>query len=108
MVITKIIEELSLTPDKNIPLYFQSANSLTVKIQSSELPNGTKLPPDKELDRLLNSSRTTSLNTYRQLEENGLIQSRRVNGTYAANPRKCHVEISMPWEQFRIDAGASL
>ncbi len=99
MDITKIIEGLSLNPDKNVPLYVQLANSLTAKIQSFELPNGTKLPPERELARLLNISRTTSLNAYRQLEESGLIRSRRGSGTYVANPHKDSVEISMPWEQ---------
>jgi len=99
MDITKIIGGLSLNPNENVPLYMQLANSLAAKIQNFELPNGTKLPPERELARLLNISRTTSLNAYRQLEENGLILSRRGSGTYVANLHSDSAEVSMPWEQ---------
>lgn len=98
MDITKIISGLSITGSSPAPLYVQLANSLAVKIQNSELPQGLKLPPERELAKLLGVSRTTTLNAYRLLEERRLVLSKQGSGTYVNNfiaaPKN-----SMAWEQ---------
>lgn len=100
MDITKILGNLQLVPDASAPLYLQLANSLASRIlESTTIPSGTKLPPERELARLLNISRTTAINAYRLLEERGLITTRRGSGTYVNDLSASRTPSVMPWEQ---------
>ncbi|MDF2569845.1 MAG: hisC 1 [Sporomusa sp.] len=100
MDISKIFESVSLTPKSAKPLYNQIANVLVENIKSNALPAGTKLPPERELASLLNVSRTTAINAYRQLEERGLICTRVGSGTYVANSgMPVHPTPAVPWSQ---------
>jgi DNA-binding transcriptional MocR family regulator len=81
-------------------MYLQIANTLAAKIQNCTLPSGTKLPPERELARLLGVSRTTTINAYSLLEERGLVSTRVGSGTYVALPLLVdQTASSMPWEQ---------
>ncbi|QDR79711.1 PLP-dependent aminotransferase family protein [Sporomusa termitida] len=100
MDISKIIDKGFLSADSKIPLYKQIAGLLAEKINNRLLPAGSKLPPERELAVLLQVSRTTAINAYRWLEEQGLIITKVGSGTYVAdllttlppNP-------SVPWSQ---------
>ena len=102
MDITKMFAGLRLNPDSSVPLYLQIVGCLTEKIRNTTLPSGTKLPPERELARLLGVSRTTAINAYSLLEERGLVSSRVGSGTYVAvgeiSPEEARTP-SMPWEQ---------
>ncbi|SMD01189.1 PLP-dependent aminotransferase family protein [Sporomusa malonica] len=101
MDISKIFEHGSLIPKSAIPLYNQIASALAENIKSSILPAGTKLPPERELAALLSVSRTTAINAYRQLEEQGLISTRVGSGTYVADlaPPIQPSSPTVPWSQ---------
>ena len=98
MDIIKTISGLSISGSSPAPLYVQLANSLAVKIQNAEIPQGLKLPPERELAKLLGVSRTTTLNAYRLLEERGLVLSKQGSGTYVNNAVAAP-KSSMVWEQ---------
>ena len=92
MDITKIIIGLHISTSHKAPLYVQLANCLAAKIKDSTLPRGTKLPPERELAKMLKVSRTTTLSAYRLLEEHGLILSKMGSGTYVNNNTKPTVD----------------
>lgn len=103
MDITKLLCGIRSTDATNAPLYVQIANSLAAKIQDATLPLGTKLPPERELARILEVSRTTAINAYRLLEERGLITTRVGSGTYVASLAAGSDQTSsVPWEQLFI------
>ncbi|MBP2630201.1 MAG: transcriptional regulator, GntR family with aminotransferase domain containing protein [Firmicutes bacterium] len=100
MDITKIIMDLRVSSSQNAPLYLQLANGLATKIQNSALANGTRLPPERELAKLLKVSRTTVINAYRLLEDQGLIRTKTGSGSYVNEVSKTTQENgSMSWEQ---------
>lgn len=100
MDITKIIMDLRVTSSQNAPLYLQLANGLAAKIQNSTLAIGMKLPPERELAKLLNVSRTTVINAYRLLEDQGLIHTKIGSGSYVNEVSKTNQpDSTMSWEQ---------
>ncbi len=101
MDITKILSGIRLSSTFSMPLYLQIATVLTAKIQDFTLPAGTKLPPERELARLLGVSRTTAINAYSLLEERGLVSTRIGSGTFVSNdvPPMSPQAPAMPWEQ---------
>ncbi|WP_371368053.1 Histidinol-phosphate aminotransferase [Sporomusa rhizae] len=100
MDISKFSELVSLNPKSTIPLYKQIAGILTENIKNAILPPGTKLPPERELSALLGVSRTTTINAYRQLEEQGLICTRVGSGTYVADLGPItKTPPAVPWSQ---------
>ncbi len=86
MDITKMLSGIRIDQASSAPMYLQLANALAAKIQNSTLSAGAKLPPERELVKLLEVSRTTIINAYRLLEERGLIITRVGSGTYVAEP----------------------
>lgn len=85
MDISKFFEQAPLLPKSSSPLYVQIAQVLANNILSGALPSKTKLPPERELAALLTVSRTTAINAYRRLEEQGLISTKIGSGTYVAD-----------------------
>jgi DNA-binding transcriptional MocR family regulator len=100
MDITKILGGLRIAPTHTAPLYLQLANGLAAKIQDSTLAAGTKLPPERELAKLLEVSRTTSINAYRLLERRGLVITKVGSGTYVNDLSILNQQTTaMSWEQ---------
>jgi DNA-binding transcriptional MocR family regulator len=100
MDVTKIINSLCLSPTTSVPLYLQLANSLASRILESAIPVGAKLPPERELARLLGISRTTAINAYRILEKRGLITTKVGSGTYIKEFSTSNPETEpILWEQ---------
>ncbi len=100
MDISRIINRSFLSTDSKIPLYRQIAGLLTEKINNRLLPAGSKLPPERELAVLLQVSRTTAINAYRCLEEQGLINTKIGSGTYVADLLPAlQPNPSVPWSQ---------
>jgi DNA-binding transcriptional MocR family regulator len=82
-------------------MYLQMASIIGEKIRSRVFPAGTKLPPERELASLFGVSRTTAINAYRCLEQQGLVVTKVGSGTYvAALPAGAEEEGgAMPWGQ---------
>ncbi len=100
MDITKMLSGIRIDQSSSAPMYLQLANGLAAKIQNSTLSAGTKLPPERELVKLLEVSRTTIINAYRLLEERGLIITRVGSGTYVAEPSFINESsATILWEQ---------
>ncbi|GMA99020.1 PLP-dependent aminotransferase family protein [Pelosinus sp. IPA-1] len=100
MDITKILRGIRIDQSGSAPMYLQIANHLAIKIQSSTLSAGTKLPPERELAKLLNVSRTTIISAYRLLEERGLALTKVGSGTYVAELSiATQQSTNISWEQ---------
>jgi DNA-binding transcriptional MocR family regulator len=100
MDISKILDKVLLAPKSAIPLYMQIATILTENINNGTLPAGSKLPPERELAALLGVSRTTAINAYRRLEEQGLVSTRVGSGTYVAELTPPVQSVpAVPWSQ---------
>lgn len=100
MDINKLLTGIRINQHDSAPMYLQIANCLAQKILDYSIVPGTKLPPERELARLMGISRTTAINAYHLLEEQGLVSTRIGSGTYVTqlstgeenNP-------SLPWDQ---------
>jgi len=66
------------------PLYAALADALRGAVERGELPEGTVLPPERELARRLHVSRTTVVGAYGALKEAGVLDSRQGRGTWVA------------------------
>ena len=101
MDISKQFSQHQLDHNSSKPLYVQILEIITRKITDRTLPPGSKLPPERELASFFAVSRTTAINAYRQLEQQGLIQTKIGSGTYVVDmPIKANNTTSpMPWNQ---------
>ncbi len=66
------------------PLYAALADALRGAAERGELPEGTVLPPERELARRLHVSRTTVVGAYGALKQSGVLRSRQGRGTWVA------------------------
>ena len=101
MDITKMLGGVRLNPALSTPLYLQIANALAAKISDYSIHAGAKLPPERELSKLLGVSRTTAINAYSLLEEHGLVSTRVGSGTFvnSSSPQAPSQSPAMPWDQ---------
>ncbi|HQT78478.1 MAG: GntR family transcriptional regulator [Rhodospirillales bacterium 20-64-7] len=74
------------TPDPT-PLYAQLEAQIAAGIADGHFPLGTRLPPEDELIRRFNVSRTTVRKAIQNLTARGLIEIRRGTGTFVTLPR---------------------
>ena len=75
---------LELNTSNGKPLYLQLCSSLTDCISEGSLQPGDKLPSERKLAELLKISRTTAVNTYKELESRGLVRSYTGRGTFVS------------------------
>lgn len=99
MDISKYLNSAELDISNKEPLYLQIASLIAEKIQKHILPPGTKLPPDRELADLFAVSRTTAINAYRKLEQQGLVWTKVGSGTYVSQPYADETADEVPWPQ---------
>ncbi|MFZ5943504.1 MAG: PLP-dependent aminotransferase family protein [Bacillota bacterium] len=85
MDISKIAANSKL--DNNSPRYLQIAKIIISGIQDGSFLQGSKLPAERELASLFGVSRTTAINTYRYLEQQGLVNSKKGSGTFVAKKK---------------------
>lgn len=103
MDIAKLLNGIKIDRTGHAPMYVQVANCLAAKIHDSSIASRTKLPPERELARLLDVSRTTVINAYGLLEERGLVATRVGSGTYVTtSPETGRQPERIPWEQLFI------
>lgn len=99
MDISKCLNSSELAASDKQPLYLQIALLIADKIKKEILPAGTKLPPERELAELFMVSRTTAINAYRKLEQQGLIRTKVGSGTYVEVPAEVETLSEVPWPQ---------
>jgi len=101
MDISKQFFQHQLDHNSSRPLYLQILDIITCEITNHTLPPGSKLPPERELATLFAVSRTTAINAYRHLEQQGLIQTKIGSGTYVVDTpmNSTHATPPMPWNQ---------
>lgn len=73
---------LTLDRSSSTPLFRQVEEALASAIASGALAAGDRLPSERDLADLLDVSRTTAMNAYRELEARGLIRGRVGQGTF--------------------------
>jgi DNA-binding transcriptional regulator YhcF (GntR family) len=74
-----------LDPDDDRPPYEQVASSLGAAIRTRKLGPGDKLPSHKTLTELYGFARATIQRALRDLEDEGLVVSRKGSGVYVRN-----------------------
>ncbi|GCE17817.1 aminotransferase-like domain-containing protein [Dictyobacter kobayashii] len=72
---------IHLERSNGTPLYRQISQGLREAILSGELPEGTRLPPERSLAQELGVNRTTIMNAYNELSSEGLIEGHVGRGT---------------------------
>jgi len=73
--------------ETSIPLYVQIAESLLDRIESGKLRPGDRLPPERNLSKMLSVNRMTVRRALQVLESQGLLLRRQGAGTYVAEPK---------------------
>jgi GntR family transcriptional regulator len=68
--------------DSPVPAYQQVIQSLKIEILSGRLKNGDRLPPIRELAKLLKLNPNTVAKSYYTLENEGFIESRPGSGNW--------------------------
>src|SRR5689334_3706763 len=68
------------------PAYRDLADRLRVLVIDGRLPDGTRLPSERELATALNVSRTTTTRVYAELRDAGLVASRQGSGSVVHVP----------------------
>ncbi len=68
------------------PLYVGVAERLRLLVTDGRVPDGTRLPSERELASSLGLSRTTTTRAYAELREAGLLESRRGSGSIVRVP----------------------
>lgn len=77
---------IEVDPDSPVPAYEQLRGQLADMIDSGVLGVGHRLPPIRQLAADLSLAPGTVARVYRELESDGLVQSRRRHGTTVAGP----------------------
>jgi DNA-binding transcriptional regulator YhcF (GntR family) len=75
---------LTIDPRSAVPPFEQLRVQLLEQVQSGELVLGAKLPTVRRLAEDLGLAPGTIARTYRELEQDGIIQTRGRNGTFVA------------------------
>jgi len=68
-------------PDNDRPVYQRLADAIGQRIASGELAEGDKLPPHREIARVLGINVTTVTRAFSALQQQGLVEARPGRGT---------------------------
>jgi GntR family transcriptional regulator len=79
---------LPLNPQSGLPLYRQMLQQLRQRIASGQLAPGTQLPSVRDLSAELGVNPLTAGKVYHLLEQEGLVEFRRGQGTFVTGGRK--------------------
>jgi GntR family transcriptional regulator len=78
---------MKIDHDSAIPFYIQLREMLEAYILGGELQPGDRLPPEQELCKTYDVSRTVVRQTLQEMENKGLIIKRRGKGSFVAKPK---------------------
>lgn len=73
---------LDVDPASPVPAYLQVIRAVSIEIISGRLKEGDRLPPIRDLAKILKLNPNTVAKAYYALEENGLIESRPGSGNW--------------------------
>lgn len=73
---------IELDLESKVRLYLQLYTQISLKVESGELPAGTKLPSVRTLSSELNVSKNTITKAYEELQNDGFIVSREKSGFF--------------------------
>lgn len=94
---------VELDRQSDIPLYLQISNQIRQRINTGDLPVGSKLPPERRMAAMLGVNRTTIVTAYRELAADGLIEGHVGRGTVVADPdpeiSSTQSNLQIPWNQ---------
>ncbi len=79
---------LRLSPGDDAPIYRQLSENLADWIRAGKLPDGSKLPPTRELAGLLGLNRTTVSAAYQALENEGFLKAHVGRGSFVCAPTR--------------------
>ena len=68
--------------DPNVPIWLQVATALKTELVTGKRPPGEKLPGGRELALAFSINPNTAARVYRELEREGLCETRRGLGTF--------------------------
>jgi GntR family transcriptional regulator len=71
-----------IDPRSPIPLYVQIANRLRVAVATGEIPPTAPLPSVRQLAAEIRVNPATVVQAYRELERDGIVESRQGAGTF--------------------------
>jgi DNA-binding transcriptional regulator YhcF (GntR family) len=77
---------IRIDPHAVIPPYEQVRSQISEMIATGVVPVGTRLPPIRQLARDLGVAEGTIARSYRELERDGWIETRRRHGSFAKRP----------------------
>lgn len=80
-----ILEPVVRHKDRRSPLYLRITDRIRSSIEAGELQVDDRLPPDRELARLLKLDRSTIARAYNKLESDGYVFSHVGRGTFVAD-----------------------
>jgi len=72
---------ITLDPSSAVPPYEQVRGQIEVLVLAGQLPEGTALPTIRQLAHDLGVAAGTVARAYRELEQTGLVETRRRGGT---------------------------
>lgn len=75
---------ISLNPSNGVPIYRQVFQQIKERILSGQLEEGSQLPSVRELSAQVSINPLTAAKVYQMLERDGLVESRRGQGTFVA------------------------
>lgn len=88
--------QVSLDRRSDVPLYRQLVNELREQIVAGRLAAGYRLPSEREMAELLAVNRTTVLQAYSELKDEGLIASHVGKGTFVQRRANEHTIAAAP------------
>lgn len=75
---------ISLHPSSGVPVYRQVLQQMRERILSGQLARGEQLPSVRELSAMVGINPLTAAKVYQFLEAEGLVETRRGQGTFVA------------------------
>jgi GntR family transcriptional regulator len=88
--------QFRIQPDSEIPASTQLFNQIRFAIASRQFPPGHRLPSTRALAMQTGLHRNTISKVYRQLEDNGLVESRAGSGIYVTDQSQGATPIKSP------------
>lgn len=85
-----------------IPIYIQVKNHIMSEIKNGDLKIGSKMPTERELSQILNTSRNTISAAYNLLEQEGVLVSYQGRGTFVAEETKTWKQHSVKDKLYKI------
>ena len=89
-----IFNNLIINKNIAIPLYYQLKSFMLESINTGLLKEGDMIPSEDEFCKLLNISRPTVRQAFKELVSEGYLERRRAKGTYITKPQICNKFLS--------------